>query len=1093
VSYRLSGPSLGVAAFFFCAAAVIAQNPVSPPPSPHDKPSPAVLAASPDYSKEAFVFQKLITKVAFANDGTFTSDTMAEVRIQSQAGVQNFSLLTFSYASANAVIDIPYVRVRKPDGTVVVTPAENVQDMPADVTRQAPFYSDIREKQVAVKALDSGDLLEYEFRIQVQKPLIPGQFWYSYDFFKTGIVLQEDLQISVPLDRYVNVQSPDLKPTVSNQARNKVYTWSTANLQSEPPDQNQNPLMVEEPPPPAVLLTTFHSWDEVGQWFHALEQPQVVPTAQIHAKADELSRGAANEMDKLHAIYNYVSLKIRYVGIAFGLGRYQPHAAADVLSNEYGDCKDKQTLLTSLLAAEGIKSFAVLVNSSRKIDPAVPSPGQFDHVIAAVPQGKDFIWLDTTAEVAPFGFLPANLRDEESLLIPDGAPAQVVRTPAAAPFKNSFVYQMNGALSDAGTLQAAAKAGFRGDAEYLLRSAFRRTPQTQWKTVVQSISYSWNFAGDVSNTSVSSPDDTNSPLQITYDYTRENYSNWANKQITPPLPLISLPDLDDKAKAAAKPIKLGSANDISTEATVELPKAYTLTPPSAVNLIEDFAEYHASYSFSNGTLHAERRLITKMPELPWARHEDYEKFANSVRDDENAFITLSSPNSPASAHQPTPEAQKLYQAGTEAWQQRDINGALDDFQRTVTLDPQYGPGWTSLGMAHLSSQNPDQGFDEMKKAISVDPGQTWGYTTLASIQMAMRRPEDALQTWKQLEKADPQNADAPANAGRILISLKRYSEAVPELEIAVKRNPSHADLFESLGLAYTRTNSSDEATAAFSQALKLDSSPMMLNDVAFSLADANLSLEEATRDAQSAVQQEEDSTSKISIDTLSYPDLQHMPELSAFWDTLGWVHFRTGHLDQAEKYIAAAWSLQQQPDLADHLGQVYEKEGKIHQAVELYAFALAIHPRFTILPRPSQPASRVLIAPPGPADEMSDTRKRLVALLKGSSRADEAVSKAQDDLTGLRSVRLPKITNESATAEFFVLFAKGPKVAAVKFLSGSETLRNAGKSLAAAKFDVVFPDDGQTLLIRRGVLNCEPELSYCQFILYPPDSVHSIN
>lgn len=1116
VSYRLLGPSLVVTVLLSSTPGAFAQNPL--PSASSSKSAAAPAPPSADYSKEAFVIQQLTTKVAFTNDGTWTSDTVAETRIQSQAGVQNFSVLTFPYASANAVIDIPYVRVRKPNGTVVVTPPETIQDMPADVTREAPLYSDIREKQVAVKALDVGDVLEYEYTIRVQKPLVPGQFWFDYDFFKTGIALHEDLQISVPRGRYVNVQSTRVKPAISDQKGNTVYTWTAANLTSKSPEQKPALQVPDKTPPPDVLLTTFRSWDEVAKWFHALEQPQIASTAEIRAKAAELSGATSTENDKLRAIYNYVSLKIRYVGLDFGLGRYQPHLAADILSNEYGDCKDKQTLLTSLLGAEGIKSFPVLINSTREIDPAVPSPGQFDHVIAVVPQGKDFVWLDATAEVAPFGFLPANLRNENALIISDEGSGQIVRTPVNPPFENSWDYQMTGTLSDDGTLQAKAKANFRGDNEYLLRLAFRRTPQVQWKDLLQRLSYSWNFGGDVSDPSISPPDDTSSPFAIGYDYTRKNYGAWDSKQITVPMPPIFLPDVDDKAQTDTKPIRLGFPINVSFAATVQIPKNYNLTPPANLNLVQDFAEYHSTYSFLDGTLHAERHLIVKAQEVPWARHEYYEKFAKSIRDEYANFITLvalnngnttassaSAPSSSAapSAHDPLPDAQKAYQEGTQAWQERDINGALSDFQRTITLDPQYGPGWTSLGMAHLASHNIDQGLDEMKKAIRVDPGQTWGYTTLASVQLAMHRSEDALQTWQQLEKTDPQNAQAPANAGRILISLKRYSEAVPELEQAVKANSSSAQLLSFLGTAYIKTNAPDKAVSAYSQALKLDSSALMLNEVAFSLADANLHLDEAMRDATNAVQQEENSTSKISVDSVSYQDLQNMQLLGAFWDTLGWAHFRQGHLDEAEKYVTAAWDLDQFPDIGDHLGQIYEKEGKLQQAAQLYAFAIAsYHAPLVAIPT-SQSPSRFIV--PRPSDQMPETYNRLTAVLKrlpqsksstglpNSSAADAAISEARDKLSELRTVRLQRIVPDASEAEFFVVFAKGPKVVAMKFLSGSDKLRDDGKVLNTAKFNIAFPDNGPTLLIRRGVLDCETELRYCQFVMYPPESVHSIN
>ncbi len=57
----------------------------------------------------------------------------------------------------------------------------------------------------------------------------------------------------------------------------------------------------------------------------------------------------------MKALYSYVSTQFRYIGVSFGIGRYQPHGAAEVLANQYGDCKDEHTLLASLLAAVGFQ------------------------------------------------------------------------------------------------------------------------------------------------------------------------------------------------------------------------------------------------------------------------------------------------------------------------------------------------------------------------------------------------------------------------------------------------------------------------------------------------------------------------------------------------------------------------------------------------------------------------------------------------------------------------------------------------------------------------------------------------------------------
>jgi hypothetical protein len=140
-----------------------------------------------------------------------------------------------------------------------------------------------------------------------------------------------------------------------------------------------------------------------------------------------------------------------------------------------------------------------------------------------------------------------------------------------------------------------------------------------------------------------------------------------------------------------------------------------------------------------------------------------------------------------------------------------------------------------------------------------------------------------------------------------------------------------------------------------------------------------------------------------------------------------------GHLDQAEKFLHASWSLIQSRMVADHLQQVYEKQGKKHEV---------------------------------PRNDL--------------------------ELQDLRTVKLGKLARKHVTAEFYLLFASGPKVVDVKFISGSDELSDAGKTLAAAKFDVLFPEGGEVQIVRRGILDCEPELPGCVFVLIPPDSVHSV-
>ncbi len=325
---------------------------------------PSKADPGPDYSKEAVVLEQSSDKFKFENDGTYTREMGMRIRIQSDAGVQQLSVVKFAYQSPSQLFAVDYVRVTKPDGTVVVTPPDTFQDMPADITREAPFYTDTHETHVAVKGLGVGDLLEYQAHWQQNKPLIAGQFWLDYNFAHAGIVLQEVVEVSVPRGRAVKLKSSKVKPVTAESGQYEVYTWTSSNLENK--DDKQEKQEQQETawqqvrgrlPQPEMELSSFKNWEELGNWYRTLQSDRVKPSAEIQAKAAELTKGLTDENAKIHALYDFVSTKYRYIGIAFGLGRYQPHGAAEVLANQYGDCKDKHTLFASLLNALGIKAY----------------------------------------------------------------------------------------------------------------------------------------------------------------------------------------------------------------------------------------------------------------------------------------------------------------------------------------------------------------------------------------------------------------------------------------------------------------------------------------------------------------------------------------------------------------------------------------------------------------------------------------------------------------------------------------------------------------------------------------------------------------
>ncbi|MGD0729825.1 MAG: DUF3857 and transglutaminase domain-containing protein [Terracidiphilus sp.] len=640
----LHSPAVFFIAISICAPSLLAaqDKPAHPQPAPASPAALPLAAKSPDVSKEGLVIEKVYTRIRMEADGTGTRQVTSRTRLLADSGVKQMAVLTFTYTASNQQIDIGYVRVVKPDGTVVVTPDYNIQDMPADVTREAPMYSDIHQKHVAVKGLSVGDTLESQVTLRTIKPEIPGQFWFDYSFERNLIVLDEQLDLDLPAAKPVTVASSDLQPTITAADGRKLYHWASSNLARPDPDappKSTNKLK------PSVQVTTFASWDQVGAWYQSLQQDSLAITPAIQAKADALTKGLTSDEDKIRAIFNDVALHIHYVGLEFGIGRYQPHPADDVLSNEYGDCKDKHTLLASELKAVGIQAWPVLISSSSELDPATPSPAQFDHVITLVPLAGKLLWMDSTEEVAPVGVLFGTLRDKQALAIPTSKPAYLERTPVDLPQPRTVRLQVEGKLSDHGLFSGHISQTSDGDIGMIFRLGFRRTPESQWKELMQRIAGAEGYGGEVSNPQVSAVEQIDKPLNFSFDYTREKYYQWDDNDtshwVSAPLPSIGgelAPGV--KETKPADDIDLGATGKTDYIATMQLPTGWTMTPPPNVDLKEDWLEYHSTYSFKNGVFKAERVATVKKNKVPLDQWDKYLAFRRGMFEDLNHQVTI---------------------------------------------------------------------------------------------------------------------------------------------------------------------------------------------------------------------------------------------------------------------------------------------------------------------------------------------------------------------------------------------------------------------------------------------------------------------
>lgn len=1043
-------------------------------------------ASTQDFSREAYVIEKFNSRITAEDDGNNVRELTAEVKIMADAGVKAFAVLRFTYSGAFELVDIDYVRVRKPDGHVVNTPDYNIQDLPGEVTRSAPLYSDIHEKHIAVKGLAVGDVMEYRIRYHTIKPEVPGQFWFEETFIRDGIVKEERLDLSVPAGKYVKVVSPDYKPAVRDEGGRKLYSWLHTNLIVPEKDPKEIPRRTL--PSPSVQITTFHNWEEVGRWYGDLQKDPLELTPAIQAQAAELTKGLTTEEAKIRAIYDFVSLKFHYVGLDFGIGRYQPHAADDVLGNGYGDCKDKHTLMASLLKAAGIEAWPALINANRKLDPDVPSPGQFNHVITVVPSGGKYIWLDSTPEVAPYQLLLPLLRNKQALVIPISKPPVLMTTPALPNDPQEQRFTVVAKLDDAGTLTGHVDELFHGDAEVVYRTAFRQMSQSQWREGVQRISYAMGFAGEVSNVVLSPPDDTNKPFTISYDYLRKNYSDWEHKQFTPPIPPIGIEASKDDRKPPES-VLLGAPGEVVYESKLTLPPSYTVTAPKNADMVESFAEYHASASLDKGVLVSKRRLVIKKAEVDLDHWEKLRDFGKAVSDDEFNYISLLGGSDSTTADG---DVSAKFRAAVEDLRRMDVLRAEKELREVIDKDPKYPRAHLNLGSALLMRGNVDAALSEFHKEQEVSPNEELAYQIPALYLSRSGRSEDSLAEWRRLLKANPNDAPAALHLASSLTGKGKYEEAAQELEKISSKTP---DIELALGSAYLKAGRTEAALPHLRAVAERDGKPiddpMILNDVAYTLAESKTNLDLARSYAEQALHRLDDRSVKdIAADDTGTLVTYH---LAFIWDTIGWVYFQSGDLTRAESYVHASWLLSQEGEVGEHLGEIYEKQGKKNRAVHAYKLALGS----LQVPDRTLVAQNMVGVPFTPMfddshgrqlhDEILARYKKLTGQVPDLFMTErlpngEWSKTPAEELTEMRVTELA-LHKATGSAEFGIVFAAGG-VESVEYLRGEDSLQTIVDKLKSAHYAVEFPSDSKAKIYRRLQVACKPQMG-CVVTMVP--------
>ena len=381
-----------------------------------------------------------------------------------------------------AVVYVPFEKDRKlsalhvwsigPDGHEFTLKDNEIVEV--GFPGQGRLYEDVRAKVAHAPGRDPGGIVGYEYE-RSSRPYLTETTWHFEGELPR---LSQSFTLELPPGyTYGTVWAhhATAAPVDLEHARWRWQMKDTAGIDLEdvplrPAEQALAGRMTVHYAGPGIPFTTEGTWKSIGQWYRTLEADRLTPSPDISGKAAELVAGKSDFYDRTEAISEFVQNQIRYFVIEMGIGGFQPHPAADIFRNRYGDCKDKAALLTAMLSSVGIHAALLMVDTQRGvIDPAAPSiignhmisaieipPGyaspKFRSVVTAA-TGRRYLVFDPTWEKTAFGQLEHNLQGGFGILM-EGDASQIIQLPLLAPENNR--------IHRSADFQLEADGGLRG-------------------------------------------------------------------------------------------------------------------------------------------------------------------------------------------------------------------------------------------------------------------------------------------------------------------------------------------------------------------------------------------------------------------------------------------------------------------------------------------------------------------------------------------------------------------------------------------------------------------------------------------------------
>ncbi|MFA5356331.1 MAG: DUF3857 domain-containing protein [Candidatus Omnitrophota bacterium] len=533
------------------------------------------------------------------------------VKILNERGKEDFSETRINYDSTYETVELEYARTIKPDGTVTEVGTRHIRDVSKYLN--FPLYSNARVYIISFPEITEGAAIEYKVRIRRNQLINKNDFVVSYPVQAGDPVIFANMRIILPspeslmyiksLNEEYNYFGAELKPFIQkgeNGDERLVCSWQFRDIPQIIPESNM-PESVEINP--TILTSTFSSWQEVYDWWSSLAFDKIKADPAIKEKVRELAAGKKSDEDKISAIYNFCAKDIRYVAVEYGQAGYEPHPAADIFRNKYGDCKDQAILLVAMLREAGFSAWPVLIPTKGVYDLNKDFPSVFfNHCIAAIAVKDGIVFADPTAETCSFGDLPAADQGRNVLVFRE-KDYEILQTPLYTGGHNLIRQFLKIKISPDETISAQKSVSSFGVYDQGQRYWMLYTPPELIRETLKEKIQSVSIGAALEDYNIENLNDLNTPVVLSYSFKGSEYFTEAGKSRI--MPQLSSLDTSLVAKDKRRyPVAFPFLDTRETSFEIELPRGLSVKyMPQSVSEETPWLDFKVEYKQKNNKIY----------------------------------------------------------------------------------------------------------------------------------------------------------------------------------------------------------------------------------------------------------------------------------------------------------------------------------------------------------------------------------------------------------------------------------------------------------------------------------------------------------